>query len=198
MYPWKRERFWLDDLDTDATPSQPRIDVGVPAVDDAPSDAPSEEALKVRLDRADQHERLRLLRTYLQTQTAGRLGMRPSLLDIQSPLTNFGVDSLMAAELRTQIERDLGIVVPAVELLDGPSVAGLADWLGSTVSAAGPWKPKKTLPADILVATPNGAHEASALAGERWIDLLTQVPDVSDDDVDALLREVLQAGEGGE
>jgi phthiocerol/phenolphthiocerol synthesis type-I polyketide synthase C len=51
------------------------------------------------------------------------------------------------------------------------------------------------VPADLLVAAPNGAHEASSLAGSRWIDLLTQVPDVSDDDVDALLREILQAGE---
>jgi hypothetical protein len=109
------------------------------------------------------------------------------------PLTTFGFDSLMAAELRKQIEHDLGIVVPAVEFLDGPSVAALADWLGSTLSSGGPWKPKKTVPADLLVAAPNGAHEASALAGERWIDLLTQVPDVSDDDVDALLREVLHA-----
>ena len=103
----QRERFWLDDLDdTDATPSQPRTDVDVPAIDDTLG----EEALKVRLDRADQPERQRLLRSYLQSQTAGRLGMPPSLLDIQSPLTTFGVDSLMAAELRKQIEHDLGIV----------------------------------------------------------------------------------------
>jgi acyl transferase domain-containing protein/acyl-CoA synthetase (AMP-forming)/AMP-acid ligase II len=189
-YPWQRERFWLDDLDdTDATPSQPRTDVDVPAIDDTLG----EEALKVRLDRADQPERQRLLRSYLQSQTAGRLGMPPSLLDIQSPLTTFGVDSLMAAELRKQIEHDLGIVVPAVEFLDGPSVAALADWLGSTLSSGAPWKPKTTVPADLLVTAPNGGHEASALAGERWIDLLTQVPHVSDDDVDALLREVLQA-----
>jgi len=189
-YPWQRERFWLDDLDdTDATPSQPRTDVDGPAIDDTLG----EEALKVRLDRADQPERQRLLRSYLQSQTAGRLGMPPSLLDIQSPLTTFGVDSLMAAELRKQIEHDLGIVVPAVEFLDGPSVAALADWLGSTLSSGAPWKPKTTVPADLLVTAPNGGHEASALAGERWIDLLTQVPHVSDDDVDALLREVLQA-----
>jgi acyl transferase domain-containing protein len=191
-YPWQRERFWLDDLDTDAASSHPRTDVVVPAAEGVHI----EEALKLRLDRADHHERQRLLRSYLQAQTAGRLGMKPSLLDIRSPLTTFGVDSLMAAELRTQIERDLGIVVPAAEMLDGPSVAGLADWLGSSLSAAGPWKPKETVPADLLVAAPNGVHEASVLAGERWIDLLTQVPDVSDDDVDALLREVLQAGEG--
>jgi len=110
-----------------------------------------------------------------------------------SPLTTFGVDSLMAAELRKQIEHDLAIVVPAVEFLDGPSVAALADWLGSTLSSGAPWKPKTTVPADLLVTAPNRGHEASALAGERWIDLLTQVPHVSDDDVDALLREVLQA-----
>jgi phthiocerol/phenolphthiocerol synthesis type-I polyketide synthase C len=121
--------------------------------------------------------------------------MPPSLLDIQSPLTNFGVDSLMAAELRTQIERDIGVVVPVVELLDGPSVAGLADWLAATLSGAGQRKPNGVVPDDLLVATADRAAEASDLAGSRWIDLLTQVPEVSDDDVDALLREVLRAEE---
>jgi phthiocerol/phenolphthiocerol synthesis type-I polyketide synthase C len=121
--------------------------------------------------------------------------MHPSLLDIQSPLTNFGVDSLMAAELRTQIERDIGVVVPVVELLDGPSVAGLADWLAATLSGAAQRKPNGVVPDDLLVATADRAAEASDLAGSRWIDLLTQVPEVSDDDVDALLREVLRAEE---
>ena len=121
--------------------------------------------------------------------------MTPSLLDVQSPLNNLGVDSLMAAELRAQIERDVGIVVPVVQLLDGPSVAGLADWLGATLSGPGPWRPNPTVPADLLVATPEGALEETDLAGSRWIDLLAQVPEASDDDVDALLREVLAARE---
>jgi len=51
------------------------------------------------------------------------------------------------------------------------------------------------VPDDLLVATADRAAEASDLAGSRWIDLLTQVPEVSDDDVDALLREVLRAEE---
>ncbi|MGZ7033953.1 MAG: acyltransferase domain-containing protein, partial [Ilumatobacteraceae bacterium] len=192
-YPWQRERFWLDDLiDTDATMHRPSGDAGEPAVD---ATREHDADLTVRLGRADQHERKRLLESYLRDQAAGRLGMRPSLLDVSSPLTDVGVDSLMATELRAQIERDLGVIVPTVELLDGPSIAGLADWLGSTLSAAGSWKPNATVPADLLVATPDGAQEASALAGSRWIDLLTQVPEVSDDDVDALLREVLQSGE---
>jgi acyl transferase domain-containing protein len=192
-YPWQRQRFWLDDLVVaDATTNQVRSDVGEPAAD---AIGAHDVSLTVLLGGADQHERQRLLESYLRDQTAGRLGMRPSLLDVSSPLTSFGVDSLMAAELRTQIERDLGVTVPAVELLDGPSIAGLAGWLGSTLSAARPWQPKATVPADLLVAAPDGAQEASTLAGSRWIDLLTQVPEVSDDDVDALLREVLQSGE---
>jgi acyl transferase domain-containing protein/acyl-CoA synthetase (AMP-forming)/AMP-acid ligase II len=192
-YPWQRERFWLDDLaEGDAVTNQPRNDVGGPSADEMDIEDVS---LTATIGRADQRDRQRLLESYLRDQAAGRLGMRPSLLDIQSPLTNFGVDSLMAAELRAQIERDLGVVVPVVELLDGPSVAGLADWLGSTLSDAGPWKPRATVPADLVAATPEGAQEGSALAGSRWIDLLTQVPEVSDDDVDALLREVLQSGE---
>lgn len=192
-YPWQRQRFWLDDLVVaDATTNQVRSDVGEPAAD---AIGAHDVSLTVLLGGAGQHERQRLLESYLRDQTAGRLGMRPSLLDVSSPLTSFGVDSLMAAELRTQIERDLGVTVPAVELLDGPSIAGLAGWLGSTLSAARPWQPKATVPADLLVAAPDGAQEASTLAGSRWIDLLTQMPEVSDDDVDALLREVLQSGE---
>jgi phthiocerol/phenolphthiocerol synthesis type-I polyketide synthase C len=80
-------------------------------------------------------------------------------------------------------------------LLDGPSVAGLADWLAATLSGAGQRKPNDVVPDDLLVATADRAAEASDLAGSRWIDLLTQVPEVCDDDVDALLREVLRAGE---
>jgi acyl transferase domain-containing protein/acyl-CoA synthetase (AMP-forming)/AMP-acid ligase II len=192
-YPWQRERFWLDDAhESVTTTSQGGTGVSKQPVGDAPG---PEVSFNVMLGRADQHERQRLLRSYLRDQAADKLAMPPSLLDVQSPLTNFGVDSLMAAELRTQIERDIGVVVPVVELLDGPSVAGLADWLAATLSGAGQRKPNDVVPDDLLVATADRAAEASDLAGSRWIDLLTEVPEVSDDDVDALLREVLRAGE---
>ena len=148
------------------------------------------------LRRADQSERRRLLRSYLRDQAARSLGITASLLDIQSPLTNFGLDSLMAAELRTQIERDTGVVVPVVELIEKPSVAGLADWLGAALSTADASKPNEALPADPPAANPDGAQTTSDRADARWIDLLIQVPEVSDDDVDALLHEVLSAAEG--
>jgi phthiocerol/phenolphthiocerol synthesis type-I polyketide synthase C len=140
-------------------------------------------------------ERRRLLESYLRDQAAGQLGMTPSLLDIESPLNNLGVDSLMAAELRAHIERDVGVVVPVVNFLDGPSVSALADWLGTTLSEPGMWRPNPKVPDVLLKETAKRGSEPIDLAGSRWIDLLTQVPDSSDDDVDALLREVLATQE---
>jgi acyl carrier protein len=141
-------------------------------------------------------ERRLLLESYLRDQAAGQLGMTPSLLDIESPLNNLGVDSLMAAELRAHIERDVGVVVPVVNFLDGPSVSALADWLGTTLSELGMWRPNPKVHEDLLrKETAKRGSETIDLAGSRWIDLLTQVPDSSDDDVDALLREVLATQE---
>jgi polyketide synthase 12 len=162
-----------------------RAPAGQPAVDDA-------------LRRAGPRERRRLLQSYLRDQVAGKLGLTPSRLDIQLPLNQLGVDSLIAVELRAQIERDLGIVVPVVQLLDGPSVSGLADWLGDRLSSAGPPEPDPTVAADTRAARPNGAPtpEATGGAGSRWIGLLAQLPEIPEDDVDGLLRGLLAAREG--
>ena len=54
----------------------------------------------------------------------------------------------MAVELRTQIERDLGIVVPVVQLLSGPNVTGLAHWLGDRLASTDPAEPDPTAAAD--------------------------------------------------
>jgi acyl transferase domain-containing protein/acyl carrier protein len=168
-----------------------RVPVGKPAVGDANG---REESLNDLLRRADPQERRRLLESYLRDHVAGKLGLTPERLDIQSPLNHLGVDSLIAVELRTQIERDLGIVVPVVQLLDGPSVAALAD----RISSAGPAQADPTVAADARATRPNGAPGPKAVdvAGSRWLDLLTQLPEIPEDDVDELLREVLAAREG--
>ena len=109
----------------------------------APADGDAHERhdnLRDALLRVDKGERRTQLESYLREQAAGKLGLAPSHLDVESPLPQLGVDSLVAVELRAQIERDLGIVVPVVRLLDSPSVAGLAEWLveqlsGSTAEA---------------------------------------------------------------
>ena len=172
-----------------------RAPVGAPTVGAANGREPG---LKDALRRAGTEERRRLIESYLRDQTAGKLGLEPSRLDVEAPLNRLGVDSLIAVELRTQIERDLGIVVPVVQLLDGPSVARLADWLDERLSGADPGQPEPTEAAEARATPPDGvpAPQENGVAGSRWIDLLAQVPEVSDDDVDELLREVLAAREG--
>jgi phthiocerol/phenolphthiocerol synthesis type-I polyketide synthase C len=148
-------------------------------------------------------ERRRLLESYLRDHLASKLGLTPSRLDIQLPLSRLGVDSLIAVELRSQIERDLGLVVPVVQLLDGLSVTGLADWVGDRLSSTGPVESNPTVSADTRAAQPNGAPgppvapQATEAAGSHWVDLLAQLPELPEDEVDELLRELLAAREEG-
>ncbi|HEX4393979.1 MAG TPA: beta-ketoacyl reductase, partial [Mycobacterium sp.] len=160
--------------------------LGAPAAGDAPE---RHDNLLDALLRVEQGERRRQLESYLRDQAAGKLGLASSQLDVESPLHQLGVDSLVAVELRAQIERDLGIVVPVVRLLDGPSVTGLAGWLVERLS------PANAEPAPVVT------DDAPAVNGgngtdPQWMDVLGRLPDISDDDVDALLRDVLAAREG--
>ena len=140
-------------------------------------------------------DRRRQLETYLREQAAGKLGLAPSQLDVESPLHQLGVDSLVAVELRAQIERDVGIVVPVVRLLDGPSVTGLAGWLTERLSPATA-EPAPVATDDAPTANGTNGTNGSNGADPQWMDVLGRLPDISDDDVDALLRDVLAAREG--
>ncbi|WP_232004753.1 type I polyketide synthase [Mycobacterium sp. ACS1612] len=172
-YPWQRNRFWLGDTDAPITTiEQPVVEVAEPEV-----------GLIAALSGANERERQRLLTEYLRDHVAARIDMAPSRLDIEQPLISFGIDSLIAAELRAQVESDTGIVVPLSTLLGGPSIVGLANWL-----AASPDSGRQRAAADLITGT-------NDFSGTRWSDLLTQVEEVSDDDVDALLREILNVGE---
>jgi phthiocerol/phenolphthiocerol synthesis type-I polyketide synthase C len=151
--------------------------------------------------RTDPAQRRQLLESYLREQAAVKLGLAPERLAVESPLNNLGVDSLIAMELRTQIERDLGVAIPVVELLDGPSVATLAGRLDGRLAG------RKLAPEPVLdpvVDTVQAPLRATPLPelllpppddSARWIDLLAKVPEVSDADVDVLLRELLATRE---
>jgi len=95
--------------------------------------------------------------------------------------------------LRTQIQRDLGIVVPVIELLDGPSITTLAARLGGRLSGAGTADDPASDPDTVGTPPPQATAPDDS---SRWIDLLVSMPEVSDADVDELLREVLATREG--
>ncbi len=155
--------------------------------------------LSDELQDATPEGRQRLLESYLCDLAAGKLGLAPSNLDIQAPLSSLGVDSLITLELRMQVERDLGVVVPVTRLLEGPSVASLAEWLRDHLPllAAGTPATQPDLAAPKKAAPTKTAAQQTDGAPSRGIDLLTRVPDLSDEAVEEMLQKVI-AERGGE
>ena len=52
--------------------------------------------------------------------------LEPRELAVDAPLTEFGLDSLMAVEIKNRLHHDAGINLPLVQLLEGPSILDLA------------------------------------------------------------------------
>lgn len=63
---------------------------------------------------------------WLRAHLAARFRVSPLDLDINQPITRYGVDSLTAIELAQHIKAGLGIDVPWFSLLQGPGIAELA------------------------------------------------------------------------
>ena len=74
----------------------------------------------------DPAERTRALEDFLHATIARSLGLAADQLERKHPLQTFGLDSIIAVELRNQIERGLGVGPTLVELLKGTSVEALA------------------------------------------------------------------------
>jgi amino acid adenylation domain-containing protein len=68
-----------------------------------------------------------LMVVYLQEQVARVLQMPPSKVESRQSLAVLGLDSLQAIELNHALESGLGVGLPVVDLLQGPSVAQLAE-----------------------------------------------------------------------
>jgi acyl transferase domain-containing protein/NADPH:quinone reductase-like Zn-dependent oxidoreductase/NAD(P)-dependent dehydrogenase (short-subunit alcohol dehydrogenase family) len=63
----------------------------------------------------------------LVRRTAAVLETAPDRVDPARPLTDMGLDSLMAVELQTILQRDLGLELSIVDLLEGATLAEVAE-----------------------------------------------------------------------
>ena len=64
---------------------------------------------------------------YFRNRVAGVLRLDPGRVDPERKLDTLGLDSLMAIELKSGVEADLGTTLPITQLLEGPTIAELAD-----------------------------------------------------------------------
>ena len=68
----------------------------------------------------------RLTQEYLQSRIGLVLGSGSATIDPDRPLTDLGLDSLMAVELLATLKSELGVEVAVVQLLQGVTLADLA------------------------------------------------------------------------
>jgi amino acid adenylation domain-containing protein/non-ribosomal peptide synthase protein (TIGR01720 family) len=100
-YPWQRERYWIDE------------------------DGAEEAAVPGETGEAGRHAARGIL-AELRRRAGAVLRTSPDRLDTDLPLTALGLDSLLALELEYDLEAELGLAVPARDLLSGRSLAELA------------------------------------------------------------------------
>jgi acyl carrier protein len=156
-----------------------------------PSAAPKGEAWglsRAALSAAEPREARRLLTDALREQLANVLRVDPSGVDTRIPITQMGLDSLMAIEVKAQIQSALEVSVPLVSFLKGPSLAELVSQIVDLIAAA----PARAQ-GDGNGAQPVLRTEAGAAAVEG--DEASRVAQLSDAEVDSMLRR-LYSGEG--
>jgi len=95
----------------------------------------SDEALSERLASLDPEAAMALLKTVIVEEAATILRLPATNIDPLRPLSEIGMDSLMAVELRLALESRLRVDLPLMSLAEGTSVASIAARLAGAVSA---------------------------------------------------------------
>ncbi|MCE7984893.1 MAG: SDR family NAD(P)-dependent oxidoreductase [Caldilinea sp. CFX5] len=138
-------------------------------------------ALLIPLNAGERHEQLI---TFLRSQLAQVLGFKtPEKITLRQRLFDLGLDSLMAMELKNRLERGLELPVPPTLMFDYPTVEALVDYLSQQINA-------KLAGEDNLDAA--DANQ-SATPDAEVADLLSELENLSDDELAALLAEELTA-----
>ena len=137
-----------------------------------------------RLDAAAPAKRRPMLLAHVQESVVRVLGLdRSRPMDRTLPLSEMGMDSLMAVELRNILGTSVGRPLPATLLFDFPTVTAVADYLAEHVLAASN--------ASAPIAQGPAADGLSVAErqdeGATSGDVLDRIDQLSDEDIDRLL-----------
>lgn len=142
----------------------------------AQADAPSDDFKMLLLAAEAGKVRRNLLETHIREKVAQVLGLAVNRVDVQKPLRNMGIDSLMTLELRNRLESSLKLTLPATLVFNYPTVAALTGHLAEKMGVP--------LHAPKAEAQPEVASQSSAV---------DELENLSRDEVSALLAEELDS-----
>src|SRR5208283_3243449 len=124
---------------------------------------------------AEPAERFQLIKSHLTELVARVLGQSATELDVQQPLSNLGLDSLMAVELKNRIAVELDVNVPMVTFLSGPSVEQAALQLLDLITSETPGS-------SVPIASANGHPQGQQRNGNIDEHVLENLDQYSDDE----------------
>jgi len=86
-------------------------------------------------------ERVQLIESHLRDKVARLLHVRPAQVDVSRSINALGIDSVVAVDLVSEIEDDLGVAMAMSTLMQGPTIRQLAEQIASgfaPTTSAGP------------------------------------------------------------
>ena len=156
-------------------------DVAVAAYRPAPGAAAGPGALLAQLEAAVPQRRAGLLADFVREQLVRVLGLAADRLGDQTPLSDVGLDSLMAVELRNVLGAALGpaATIPATLVFDHPTIDAMTRFLAAQV-----------LDGDAGAGSapdggPDPAATRPAASGVLVASMLDDLENLSDDEIDA-------------
>ncbi|MBO2437137.1 SDR family NAD(P)-dependent oxidoreductase [Actinomadura nitritigenes] len=115
------------------------------------------------LEELDPAEARALIAARIRYRIASVLGFDPERLDPAVPLTDLGLDSLVAVRIKSGVEHDLGLTVPPSVLLQGASVNVFEEWASGELGLAGAAAPTAVSNAESGYVMPRDAAERLAV-----------------------------------
>jgi acyl carrier protein len=156
VYEAKARRPLLDQIDAGPTERRDRTSREGPE-------------LSSQLESTEPEHRHRFVELYLRKRAAKVLGLSSSEVDLHEPLNTQGLDSLMAVQLRNQVQLELGVTLPVSRFIESYGVTVLTEQLLREFEAKG------------TIENEPRARQKDATG------LLADLDEMSDDDVDTLL-----------
>ncbi len=106
------------------------------------------------LEKLSATEREKKLNNYLQDCVAKVLGMKTNQIDVEQPLMSMGIDSLMAIEIRNQVQTDLEVDIPITKFMEDVNLTTLVIELNEQLTQTDSKqnvtsKQEETLPTDV-------------------------------------------------